>query len=107
MSDTTPIPAASERERFEAWDSAQFEIDAEVYSHKHGERYVDRAVQCRWECWQARAALSHPGTPQGWKQIGWTCGEGDCGRIHEAPGAEGSYAVPVYVQCPPEQGGKG
>lgn len=59
----------SERERFEAWDSAQYEIDAEVYRHKHGERYVDRAVQCRWEAWQARAALSHPSTPQGWRGI--------------------------------------
>ena len=49
----------------------------------------------------------NPSTPQGWKQIGWTCGDGDCGRIHEAPGADGAYAVPVYVQAPPEQGGKG
>lgn len=56
---------------------------------------------------QLRAALSHPSTPQGWKQIGWTCGDGDCGRIHEAPSADGSYAVPVYVQDPPEQGSKG
>lgn len=46
------------------------------------------------------AALSHPSTPQGWKQIGWTCGDGDCGRIHESPGADGSYAVPVYVPAP-------
>ncbi|MDR7094125.1 hypothetical protein [Hydrogenophaga laconesensis] len=49
---------SSEREAFEAWDSAQYEIDAQVYAHKRNDRYVDRPVQGRWEAWQARAALS-------------------------------------------------
>lgn len=40
---------------------------------------------------------SEPEWKRAMKRIGWTCGEGDCGRIHDEPGADGSYAVPVYV----------
>lgn len=91
MSDTTPIPPASERERFERELARMPEWAPEFEPHR---AWVEKFG---WDLWQARAALSHPSTPQGWKQIGWTCGDGDCGRIHESPGAEGSYAVPVYV----------
>lgn len=106
----------SERDRFEAWcrekylcHEHSFARAPYEYAHTVSHRTISicyASVQMLWECWQARAALSHPSTPQGWKQIGWTCGDGDCGRIHEAPSADGSYAVPVYVQDPPEQGSK-
>jgi hypothetical protein len=57
-----PQPAApqvSERQQFEAGDKAQYKIDSETYAHKHLdrlERYVDRAIQSRWETWQAARA---------------------------------------------------
>lgn len=52
MSDTTPIPPTSEEEAFELWSRTK--------------PYGDGG---EWDAWQARAALSHPSTPQGWKLV--------------------------------------
>lgn len=41
--------------------------------------------------------LAHiQGAPLGFKFVGWTCGEADCGRVHETGDADG-YMRPVYV----------
>jgi len=65
MSDTTPIPPASERERFEAWAIEHHE-DVPQWT---GSRYRQDVWEDLWIAWQARAALSHPSTPQGWQPI--------------------------------------
>lgn len=52
MSDTTPIPPTSEEEAFELWSRTK--------------PYGDGG---EWDAWQARAALSHPSTPQGWISV--------------------------------------
>ena len=53
------------------------------------------------------AALEAQQAAEGWKQIGWTCGEGDCGRIHDEPSTDDDYTQPVYVRAAPPatQGG--
>lgn len=78
MSDTAPIPPASERERFEAWYFDKYcapirKVSDGTYGGGRHYSYVED--ERLFEVWCA--ALSHPSTPQGWKQIGWTCGEGD------------------------------
>lgn len=122
MSDTTPIPPASERELLPCPHCGKKPMDHAIEAHTHaltfagakmpdhggshviecvcGAGMIDETREAVLSRWNRRAALSHPSTPQGWKQIGWTCGDGDCGRIHESPGADGSYAVPVYVPAP-------
>lgn len=58
----------SERKRFEAYiakdcgDLSTFGVDP----NRH---YRNSAVNNAWVGWQARAALSHPSTPQGWQDI--------------------------------------
>lgn len=49
-----------------------------------------------------KAVVLDEGVSMGFKQIGWTCGEGDCERIHEGPAADGEYAQPVYVRVKQE-----
>ena len=45
-----------------------------------------------------REAITAPGVAQGWKLIGWTCGDGDCGRIHDTrPDDDADYMQAVYV----------
>ena len=47
------------REKFEQWDRAQYEINPETYARKYeGRYYFDRAIQCRWECWQAARSIA-------------------------------------------------
>jgi len=57
----------------------------------------------RYETYKAievaiREAIAAPGVAQGWKLIGWTCGDGDCGRVHDTrPDDEADYMQAVYV----------
>ena len=92
----------SERERFEAWCVTQGWVERP--SARDNGNYTNGQLQARWIGWQARAALSHP-SPQGWKQIGWTCGDGDCWRIHDTE-PPWPVAQPVYVPAHPEQGSR-
>lgn len=48
-----------ERERFEAWYDAWI-VEKRVHMTLKSEV---------WDAWQARAALSHPSTPQGWISV--------------------------------------
>lgn len=51
----------SERERFEAWckqDNPRYEPTDDSPLNRRD-----------WKVWKARAALSHPSTPQGWKLV--------------------------------------
>lgn len=70
MSDTTPIPPASERERFEAWvlDTYNYGYSLTRSSEVEG-AYVHDGTDMAWDAWQARAALSHSSTPQEWQPI--------------------------------------
>jgi len=80
MSDTTPIPPASERERFEAWcrenylcSEHSFARAPDGYAHVVSHRVLRGCyanVQMLWEAFRdARAALSHHSTPQGWQSM--------------------------------------
>ena len=40
------------RKDFEAWDSEQFDIHADLYSMNDG-GYRDRLIKCRFHAWQA------------------------------------------------------
>ena len=80
MSDTTPIPPASERDLlpcpFCGHDSPEFErMGTSSQScivicgncgarHESGDEYLRSGSS-----WNTRAALSHPSTPQGWQPI--------------------------------------
>lgn len=33
-----------------------------------------------------------------WTLIGYTCGDGDCGRIHDEPSTDDEYSAPVYIR---------
>lgn len=89
----------SERERFEAWYFDKYCAPIRKVSegtHGGGRHYSYVEDERLFEVWCA--ALSHP-SPQGWKQIGWTCGDGDCGRIHDTQ-PPWPVAQPVYVPVP-------
>jgi len=88
----------STREAFEAWYFDKFLVRAERYS-LDPEQYAYPHTRDTWEGWQAgREAIAAPGESQGWKLIGWTCFEGDCGRIHdEPPDALDDFTQAVYV----------
>lgn len=82
MSDTTPIPPASERERFEAMLAATEpfvklfqQADANRDQPMDSNSSIDAQIAVRdlrrlvYAADDARAALSHPSTPQGWQPI--------------------------------------
>lgn len=61
----------SERERFEAWISEDGKWSKAA--QRSGDGYMLAYAQSAWTAWQAgwqaRAALSHHSTPQGWKLV--------------------------------------
>lgn len=61
----------SERELFEAWARSIGKTDRDLQREDwngSGE-YSWITEKSMWEAWQARAALSHPSTPQGWVSV--------------------------------------
>ena len=61
----------SERERFEAWARSIGKTDRDLQRDDwdgSGE-YSWITEKSMWSAWQARAALSHPSTPQGWISV--------------------------------------
>lgn len=90
----------SERERFETWAKDRGHPLCDVIP-KYGPTSSMPQTEIRFsdiafEAWQARAALSHPSTPQGWQ-----CPK--CGIERHGP-----LIACMQDGCPPpEQGGKG
>lgn len=97
----------SENERFEAWaEKAGFIVHRDETA-----KYIDyHKVTTRhaWNAWQARAALSHPRTPQGWKLVPVEPTQEMVQAIDKVmwPGAsEKAYSAMLgAVSPPPEQG---
>lgn len=120
MSDTTPIPLASERELlpcpFCGHDSPEFErMGTSRQScivicgncgarHESGDEYLRSGSS-----WNTRAALSHPSTPQGWKDMAYA----KLGAVRDKMAPQHVDAVQRFLRDeyaappPPEQGGKG
>lgn len=73
-----------------------------VIHPSHDEVAVEAAILALRE---ALASGEGDEAPPGMKMVGYTCGEGDCGRIHDECHSDG-YMVPVYVRAAMKGNGK-
>lgn len=76
----------------------------EIYRKANGEDVGKAQPLTTQRIFRAMRAVASLPAPQavlaGWKQIGWTCDEGACGRIHDEPStADPEFTQPVFVRA--------